>query len=217
MSCHFRKKISLSWTLTKGFTLIELLISIGIATLIFGVIVSNQATYSDGVGVSNLADEISLALFQAQAYGIGVKELTPGSSDFSASYGLTFNIHTSGSNKDYLSFADRNDNQIYDGNWTCPIGGTSECLGKINISRGNYISELCRVRNNPNNPYQCSLGRIDISFVRPNTEARLRYFNQSGNLMDEDPEFIGGRISVRSPGGATRYITIYNIGQISVN
>ena len=122
-----------------GFTLIELLVSISIVSVILTVIVLNQSTYTDSIALFNLADEISSTVSQAQAYGIGVREFSPGSSEFSISYGLTFNILASGSNKAYLSFADRNNNKIYDGNWSCPTGGASECLGKVDITRNSFI------------------------------------------------------------------------------
>ncbi|MEX2013632.1 MAG: prepilin-type N-terminal cleavage/methylation domain-containing protein [Parcubacteria group bacterium] len=200
----------------SGFTLTELLVSIAIVSVILTIVISNQSTYTDGAVLINIADEISSTISQAQVYGTGVKEFSPGSGEFSASYGLTFSLLGSGSSMAYLSFADRNGNNIYDGDWSCPIGGASECLKKVNISRGNYIDELCRVRNNPTNPYQCELGRLDISFTRPNSEAQIKFFNQSGNPVEDDPEFIGARISVRSPGGANRSVIVYYTGQISV-
>ena len=125
--------------INKGFTLTEFLISIALASLILTVVVSSQSTYTDGVALTNLADEISSVVFQAQAYSTGVKEFSPASSEFSASYGLTFSLLGSGSNKAYLSFGDRNGNKIYDGDWSCPTGGASECLGKVDIPPRNYI------------------------------------------------------------------------------
>ena len=216
MSYHYSKNAGLPSTRSTGFTLVELLVSISIVALILTTILSSQTKYTDRLALSNLANEVSLTISQAQAYGSGVREFSPGSGEFSASYGLTFSLLGSGSNMAYLSFADRNGNKVYDGDWSCPIGGASECLEKVNISRDNYIDELCRVRNNPVNPYQCEIGRIDISFTRPNLEAQIKFFNQSGNPVEDNPEFIGARISVRSPGGANRSIIVYYTGQVSV-
>ena len=134
MSYYFKNNYYASTVRSAGFTLIELLVSISIVFVIIAMIVFGQSTYTDNVALTNLADEISLAIDQAQAYGIGVKEFSPGSNNFDISYGLTFNITDNGSNTDYLSFADRNSNEIYDEDWSCPIGGASECLEKINIS-----------------------------------------------------------------------------------
>ena len=181
---------------------------------ILTIVLSNQSTYTDHTALHNLADELSLTIAQAQAYGIAVRELTPGSSNFSASYGLTMSLLGSGSNKAYLFFADRNDNLIYDGDWTCPIGGSSECLEKVNILRGNYIDSLCVVRTNGAD--QCgSVSRIDISFIRPDTEAQLKFFNNGGQSFNP-PNMKGVRINLESPSGASRSLVIYSTGQISV-
>jgi prepilin-type N-terminal cleavage/methylation domain-containing protein len=212
---YFRKKFGLpARTIVQaGFTIPELIISITIASIILTIVVSNQATYTDGANVTNLADEIGLTISQAQVYGIAVKEFTPGSSDFSASYGLAFSLLGSGSNGAYISFADRNANKIYDGDWSCPLGGASECLGRVNISRGNFIESLCVVRISEAD--LCDVGRIDISFVRPNIEAKLIFFN-SGGLAFVPANMKGAKIKVQSPGGLIKSVTVFETGQVSV-
>ncbi len=199
---------------SRGFTILELLVSIGIVVAILTVVVSNQSKYTEGAALSNLADEIGLTISQAQAYGIGVREFSPGSNDFSASYGLTFSLLGSGSNSAYLSFADRNGNKIYDGNWSCPVGGVSECLEKINISRGNYIESVCVVRTSGSD--QCTeASRVDMSFLRPNTETQLTFFNNGGNVFSP-ANLKGVRIVLKSPSGLTRSVIVYQTGQVSV-
>ena len=197
----------------KGFTLVELVVSIAIMTVILTVVILNQSTYNDGIALTNLADEISLSISQAQAYGVGVKEFSTGSGEFSASYGLAFSLLASGSNSAYIYFADRNGNSLYDGNWTCPIGGASECLGKVNISRGNYISSMCIVLTSGSD--LCDVGRVDISFTRPSTEANMLFFDTSGQAYNPG-SIKGAKITVMSPKGLSRSIIIYLTGQISV-
>lgn len=196
-----------------GFTLIELLVTITIVTVILTIVVLNQSTYTDTAALSNLADEIGLTVSQAQAYGIGVKEFTPGSSEFNSAYGLTFSLLSTGSNKAYLSFADRDGNHIYSGDWSCPIGGASECLARSDISRGNYINALCIVRTSGAD--LCDVGRIDIVFVRPSTEAQIVFFNTSGQQYSP-ADIKGARITLKSPRGSTRSVIVYQTGQISV-
>lgn len=196
-----------------GFTLVELLVSISIVAVILTVVVLNRSTYTDSVALANLADEIGLTMSQAQAYGIGVRELSPGSSDFSASYGLTFSLLDSGSNSAYLSFADRNGNQFYDGDWACPKGGASECLDRVNLSRGNLIDSLCVIRVADTD--LCNLGRVDISFIRPSTEAHILFFDNNGGPLTLS-DSIGARVVLKSPGGLTRSVAVYETGQISV-
>lgn len=198
-----------------GFTLAELAVSIAIVSIILTVVVSSQSTYTDLATLTNLADDIGLTISQAQAYGIGVKEFSPGTSEFTASYGLAFNLLASGSNIAYIYFADRGvpGDKIYNGDWTCPIGGASECLGKTNISRGNYIDSLCAVIAAAADI--CSVGRVDISFARPNTEAQLLLLDLGGAAYNP-AGLIGTRIVLRSPSGSTRSVVVYKTGQISV-
>lgn len=206
MSYHHRNSV--------GFTIVELLISISIVSIILSVVLSNQSTYTDGIALSNLADEISLTISQAQVYGIGVKELTPGSSEFNVSYGLAFSLLGSGFDKTYLSFADRNSNEFYDGDWSCPVGGASECLEKVSISRGNRIGSLCAVLASGGDLCD-NVGRIDVSFARPKTQAQLKFFNTLGQSFNPSGS-IGAKVMLISPGGATRAVTVYNTGQVSV-
>ncbi|MFZ2763837.1 MAG: type II secretion system protein, partial [Minisyncoccia bacterium] len=210
---HSRKNFGLPAGPVAGFTIVELLVSIGIISVILSVVLSSQSTYTEGVALSNLADEIGLTLSQKQAYGIGVREILPGSSDFSVSYGLTFSLLDSGSNTAYLSFADKNENNFYDGTWSCPVGGTSECLGKTDISRGNHIDSLCVIRLSEED--FCDVGRIDISFNRPSTESQIIFFDTGGNPLDLS-DSIGARILLKSPNDLDQTVTIYNTGQISI-
>lgn len=190
-----------------GFTLVELLVSISIISIILTVVVLNQSTYTDGAALTNLADEISSTVSQAQAYGIGVKGL---SGEFNASYGIVLNL-SSGSNTSYLNFADLNGDKVYNGDWSCNI---SECLSKVDITRGNFIKEICIVRSNDTE--QCNVAeRVDISFARPSTEAQIKFFNSGGNPIGASND-KGARIRIQSPRGSTRSVTIYTTGQISV-
>lgn len=198
----------------KGFSLIELIVSLGVVLTILSVIVFNQSKYLDSAALSNLAQELGSNVFQTQAYGIAVKELTPGSSNFSTAYGVAVSILSSGSPANYLLYADRNANKFYDGSWVCNTGGTSECLEKVELDRGNFIDSICAVR--VSGADQCSnIGRVDISFVRPNTEAELTFFNTSGQLYIP-PNLKGVKIILKSPAGLTRSVTVYTSGQVSV-
>lgn len=200
----------------KGFTILELIVSISIVTVILTVVILNQSTYTDDLALSNLADEISLTISQAQAYGVGVRESSPGSNEFSLSYGLSFStLAPSGLNKQiYLYFIDRNGDRFYGGDSSCVISESSECLEKFNITRGNYIDSLCAIMSFGNE--DCSMGRVDVSFKRPKTEAQLSLFD-SGGTQYNPPELLGARIVLTSPSGAVRSVIVYNTGQISVN
>jgi len=197
-----------------GFSITELLVSLGIVLVLLSLVAFNQQKYTDTSALVSLADEFSLTVTQAQAYGVAVKERAPGSADFSASYGISLSLLGSGSNIAYLFFSDRNVNKYYDGAWDCPVGGTSECLEKANISRGNYIDSICVVRTNGAD--QCNtVSRVDISFVRPDTEAQLVFFNNGGQVTVPQ-NMKGVRIVFKSPSNVTRSVVVYQTGQISV-
>jgi len=203
---------------SRGFTLIELLVSIGIMLIILGTLVFNQSHYSDGAALKNLADTIGLTIRQAQIYGISVKEFNTGSNNFSSAYGAEFNILATGANNAYIFFADVPDvnnvyNGTYDSGWSCPLGGSSECITKTSITQGNTINGLCEIPlvGQPN----CSIGRVDITFLRPEITAQMVFFDTSGNQLSSTG-VEGAQIKLLSPAGNTRSVTIYTTGQISV-
>ena len=198
----------------RGFTLVELVMSLGIITIILTLVLSNQSKYTDGTALTSLADDIGLSLSQAQIYGVSVKEFSPGSNEFNSAYGVEFNLTDSGSNDAYISFADRGSRNFqYDDGWACPIGGSSECLSKTTITRGNMITALCSIT--ANNQESCNIGRIDVIFVRPLTNANFTFFNSAGNKFTV-PNARGARIMLESSSGATRSVVVYTTGQISI-
>ncbi len=198
----------------KGFTLIELVVSIGIISVVLTIILLNQSTYTERITLTNLADEIALEVSQAQAYGIGVQEFTPGSANFSISYGLSLSLIDPSYKTSYIFFADRNGNRAYDDNWSCPAEGTSECLEKVDILRGNHLDTVCMIPlSGVENCY--SAWRADVSFTRPNPEAEFMVFNWLGQNFNAGT-LKGIRYVLKSPGGLTRSVAIYQNGQISV-
>lgn len=207
----------------EGFTITELAVSIVIMSIILTIVVSKQSSYTEGTALTNLADEIGATISQAQVYGIGVKEFSAGSSEFSASYGLVFNLPTTGgSNNAYIYFADRDPagatlpNQTYDGTWACPTGGaTDECLEKTNISRNNIIDDVCAVIASSADDCTNNVSRIDVSFARPSTEAQLRLFNTVGASFSP-LGLIGAKVILKSPSGLIRSVTVYKTGQVSI-
>jgi len=191
--------------------------------MILGLVLWNQSTYTDGASLTNHADDIASMISQAQVYGIGVKEFTPGSSNFGTAYGVAFSLYgLNASNKAYMYFADRNGDKFYNHQWACPQPtppAAPECLTKIDITRNNIISKLCYLIT----PNTCvsspagDLGRADITFARPNIEAQfvLQDVNQA-QIYPLPSGFIGVRIELTSPKGATRSVTVYKTGQVSV-
>lgn len=214
---HFLKKKSVS---LQGFTLVELLVSLGIIAMITSVVVYNQNAFTDDVALMNTASEIALQIREAQTYGVSVREFSPGTQEFDVAYGVSFTITSGGaSNNSYIYFADRNlPSGPQDGYYTsavagaCQPGSTSECLGRLYISRGNTIFNLCAILSGGN----CTtLDRADITFLRPYPNARFALFN-NGGLPYSPASLQGVRITLRSPGGKTTNINVYTTGQVSI-
>jgi len=196
-----------------GFTLAELVVSISIVSIIMAILVWNQSAYNDISSLTNLADDISLTVSQAQVYGIGIREFSPGTQEFGAAYGLAFSLLPSDSNTAYIYFANLGVDEIYSDNWTCPIGLPSECLQKFNITRGNIIQSICSI--DTSNATDCTVGRTDFTFARPNIAANIKFFNMSGNLYTPVNN-KGVEIRLRSPKGQNRSVVVYKTGQVSV-
>lgn len=197
----------------KGFTLVEMLVSLGIMGSILSVVLLNQSSYTERIALSNLADQMSLTLYQAQSYGIAVKEFETGSENFSVAYGLTVSILSNGDESAYLNFADEDGDGTYDGNWNCQQGGSSECLEKVTFSQNNTINSICIIENNGSE--DCNQPkRVDITFARPNTRANIEVFRNSGQSMDMSTA-KGIKINLQSLSGFERAVVVYKVGQIS--
>ncbi len=202
----------------SGFTVLELLVTLSIIAVLLTVIIFNQAKYTEAAALSNLADDLGLSFSQAQAYGIGVREFSAGSANFSSAYGLTLSLLSSGSNSAALFFADRGSgtgggDRIYNGDWSCPISSTSECLEKKRFTRGNYLFTLCVVPLSGAD--DCSVvRRADVVFVRPNPEAQIRLFDGNGSSYTPS-NWKGVKFVLKSPSGLSRTVTVYKSGQIS--
>lgn len=200
----------------KGFSLLELLVSIAIVSIITTTVIVNQSTYSERAALTNLADDISLAVFQAQAYGIGVREFNPGSGEFGAAYGLHFKTTATGGGNEFISWGDLNGNGVYDSGWNCPTGVGSECISKTSFTRGNTLSSICFIRNNGStDPISCQMGAAHISFARPDPNATIVIMHSAGDPIEPDV-YKGVRINLISSSGYTRSVSVFKTGQVSV-
>lgn len=76
MTTSFQRRATKSLYLNsshRGFTIIELIVSIGIMTMITGLVLANYKTFSNSAQFVNAAESIVLGLRQAQVYGIASK------------------------------------------------------------------------------------------------------------------------------------------------
>jgi len=179
-------------------------------TLIMGTVLTSQSTYSEGTLLNNTAVDASLIVRQAQVSGVSVREFQPGTGDFDSAYGAMFQRGLG-----YYFFADRGSkNGIYDGDAACTTGSNNECLQEKDVPSGVSVSSICSISTS--DIESCNIGRVDITFVRPNVDARFVFWDLSINPMAVS-SVKGVRITFHTAAsGLNKSIVVYTTGQISI-
>lgn len=177
---------------TAGFSMIELLVTIAILMVVSGTVFFNHSQFNNNVLIENLAYEISLAIRQAQSYGVQVKEIN---SSFDKGYGVYF----SDDSEVFLIFADINKNFLYD-------LGIDLVVDNLKMMDGNTISDLCVTLNGAET---CGESSVSIGFLRPDPDAKI-YTNINGPYDSVD-------IKITSPKEVKKKISVNSVGQISVH
>ncbi|MFA6536169.1 MAG: prepilin-type N-terminal cleavage/methylation domain-containing protein [Candidatus Paceibacterota bacterium] len=196
---------------SSGFSLIELLVVLAIFSVITAVVLVQGNRFDSSILLTNLAYETALTVREAQVYGISVKGETSASAlAFQHAYGVYLNTLD---DKSITSFADRNDNQVYDSGDNACGGGSSECLDILKMSRGNHLGKICAISTGVSATEFCSdtngsFNDLSITFKRPNPDAVIKnglgtYQNASIYLTSAD-------------GLGTRVLKIESTGQISI-
>ncbi|MFA6445762.1 MAG: prepilin-type N-terminal cleavage/methylation domain-containing protein [Candidatus Paceibacterota bacterium] len=218
---------------TAGFTLVELLVTISIFALVTGIVMFNQGRFNSTIFLTNLAYDVSLAIRQAQTYGVNVrhfnKNLGPGldANTFDAPYGVHFN---SKDNTHFVMFGDIiNDGYLSQNNLdgAPPIEEGDfmsaehfcsehyECVRVYVIKNNSYIKEFS-VKNSLGGEFVSSANEfdtLDITFERPDPDAVIR-FTKNG---DEVADIVSATIVFSSTDDpdALRYVNVTSTGQIS--
>jgi len=181
----------------KGFSLIELLVTVSIFTIITGIVLANFPTFSSKIALENLANEVALAVRQAQVFGVASREFGVGSGVF-PTHGVHFD---KAQNTTFFLYADTNENNKYDGD--------AELIETFTIHRRNSISQLCGFQNI--NSACKKLNYLDITFTRPNPEPTIIGRVGMGNV-----NYSYSTITMKSPSGNTRLVTVWSNGQIAI-
>ncbi len=196
---------------SAGFTLIELIVSMAIMAAILSVVVFNFAKNSNMTTLTTIAYDVALTLRQAQIYGISVKNSAEpnATAEFNAGYGVHFNTDSNS----YITFkdnpaADGTHNGLYNDNSSdCTAASDKgECIEQVPIQQGYGVGKICTTT-----PGDCSASTVDITFLRPDTKAKI-IFNGTGGLQPE------AQIYLQSTGNnpITKIIDVQSTGQISV-
>ncbi len=162
---------------SSGFTLLELLVVITISTIITAAFIIKNQEWNKNFAVTSQIYDLALTIRQAQTYSLGVKEDVVGSSDkFNISYGVHIDF---GSPGQFIMFADRNLNGIYD---------NGEGIETKTLKRGVQITSICGNRSNgatfcsDSNPGSTVTGKVNITFKRPETKALVTFQEPDGDI-----------------------------------
>ncbi|MFA7216409.1 MAG: prepilin-type N-terminal cleavage/methylation domain-containing protein [Candidatus Paceibacterota bacterium] len=196
--------------LLKGFTLAELMIVISIVSVISTVVMFGYRQFSDRLALTSAAQEIAISIREAQSYGVSVRQSSVSSQDFDKAYGIYFSMDDPSY---YYIFVDLNDDQKYENPSSC----TGECVSKTEIRNNVHISLVCggAFGGSVSCPLNPSVRALNVSFIRPNPDARVRFTNSGGSFFGNS--YKTGRVELTSPLGNTMRVDVENTGQIYIN
>ena len=189
----------LSTRASRGFTLVELMVTIGIFTMMTGVVLSKYGTFDTNAKFANVSEDIVLALRQAQVYGVGSKAYSAvcgTGSVFTCPYGVYFS--TTGNSA--IVFADINTDRVFSAGEDAGLAGAAVNWGTSIV----VDSLLC-------DGGPCALGAAYVTFNRPNPDAFIA--NAANQAVSYGVLSIALRDTIT---GKTATVTIRSSGQISL-
>lgn len=196
-----------------GMTYVELIVVLSIFSMMSALSIYNYETFQNKVDIKNLANDVALKLFEAQNSAVSGKLPILPPDPWKPSYGIYFNLNPVGSpntgNNVFYYFADLDQDKLFDyGIYpTCPSG---ECLEKINITKGNFISRIVS--------YSGGVGtnltdEVHINFTRPSQTAT--FSDKNGSPFSPTPEYL--EIILSSSSGVLTKVKVYPSGRIQLN
>jgi len=156
--------------------------------------------------LESLAYEIALTTRQAQFFSINVLSSEyQGGRTFETGYGIYFSkAELNGQNKEFILFADTNDNGEYD------IGPSyDEAIEVYNITRGNIIKDICTQGT-------CDRGELHVTFKRPDPDAIIMTDSPS-DCGQQGCSYAEIYVGSTNPKVKDKVITIGITGQISIS
>lgn len=182
----------------NGFSLVELMVTMGILIAVTTMLFFNYPEFRQKVSLKRTSQEIALAIRQAQTYGLGVREFQSGGTTYFPGYGIHFDLTNSPSS--FILFADISDPKNYS------YDPSNENVQTFSIQTNDKILSMCgAIDVNCDTP----LSTADIIYYRPNPIVILT--NNGGTT-----KFSYIEITIQSPEGGTKTITVWLSGQISI-
>lgn len=208
----------------SGMTLVELIVVLIIFVIVTGLTIFDYKNFRTNISIQNLANDISLSIRKAQSYAIGARVTGV---TFNNGYGVHFTSNPtatalSGSNKSFIIFVDGIispfiPDKIYTYNLAYPVCGvTNECSELLTITTTDKIEAIYINGSTLIEP----TSSLDISFLRPNPDAKFCYRTIADNLYCDATPITNAKIQISNGATGTdkrtKTITIWNTGQISV-
>ena len=190
---HIRQTKEYKKIHNKGFTLVEIILVVFITVIISSMVIFRYRDFSDSIELENMATDVTLAVREAQVFGISSRGTTSMESFFHG-YGISL---TSADLHSYISFIDSHgDNLWYD--------SSNEQLRKTVFKQGYSIKDICATPLSL--PEDCTITELNILFQRPNVNAIIK--------TAEDSTSTKARIELISPSGNTANINVSETGQV---
>jgi len=190
---------------------VELIVVLTIFSAMSSIVIFNYGEFQAKVDIKNVANDIALKIVEAQKNSISGQLNSHNTiSNWKPSYGVYFNTYTNGLGdpKNFSYFTDANNSKDYDDGICDPANLSGECLEKINITKGNSISNLSVFYMNGGS---ATVNDLTIIFTRPNNIPLFRSTTPTG------PSISYFQITVISPKTATAKIKVYSSGRIQIN
>ncbi len=186
----------------RGFSLIELLISTAIIVAVASIVIVRFSTFDSTTLLKGLAYEIAATIREAQVHSVSVLGSDP---NFRYPYGVTFSPDA----QSYTAF-------FYRGTADVPVYDLSSVttVGTYTIGRSMQVKDVCvKVGSGTSN---CNVGRLDISFRRPEFKAIFNAVPDGGSIDNDAIESV--QIKLQSiNGGDTWMVSVGLLGNVSVS
>jgi len=208
----------------RGFTLVELIVVLVIIIIITTITITSQTKYNRSLILTNTTYTVALSIREAQSLGLSSRNF---GGIQNAGYGINF-LNTQ--KTQYRIFADIEDTPSFS---ACPTGTVdtpeakpgnclydtdTEILTTYNLNKGFQIHDFCGLQTS-NNARVCGSvapwTSMNITFLRPNTEAIMSMENSSGVPVSLKCAVIW----IAPPSGAgdnLKCIVVSQVGQVSV-
>lgn len=207
-----------------GFTLVELMVSISIFAVMTLVVMLKQSDFSGSTLLTNAAYEVALLIRKAQTYGLNVRELQldNGTKLFNIGYGVHVEQQGGTPLRTFVLFADLPPNpSLPIGSGNLPDGrydpDTDIAIEELTLKKEFSVSQYCAhtPSGSDHDCYQAGMEWMDISFVRPNPEAKIK--GQWGDEMGYRYARADITLAFNGDSSKSKTIRVEETGQISID